>query len=318
MTDGHYLAYYELHEIPWESPAPVRFKDNEDGTIFELGRGPYHVPRMASPTVVVHAGGARIETVNENYVLEGGTYFGMAVPVRLSEEKGSPLVEPGFEQLRRLTEDAARVVGLCLDQRIPLKLVAAYIKESRDNGKPRMLTLWQVRSGGAASVSHQSVESIRVALSSALSAEVSPQVQLALRWYDLSKNATVGPDRLVALWIALEAIMAPVNSHAALVRKTSTHLAGANYGLGLNPEHIRIAIGFDRMLEYRNQIMHRGSWPVPWPVVPGDPERRDWPQILCDVVGEMLRQRLGAPLTGALARHASEGAKMQEDNGTNR
>lgn len=309
--NGHYLAYYELHEIPWDRAAPVRFKDSESGTIFELGRGPYHVPRLASPTVSVRAGGARIETVNENYVLEGGTYFGMAVPIRLQSESGKPLLEPGFEKLWQVTEDAARVVGLCLDQRIPLRQVAAYVKESRENGRPgRMLTMWQARSGAAASVSGQSIESIRLALSSALSTEVSPQVQLALRWYDLSKNATVGPDRLVALWITLETLMAPVRSHAALVRKTAAHLTGKEYGLGLSAEQIRFALGLDKMLDYRNQIMHRGSWPVPWPVVPGDPERRDWPQILCDVVGELLRRRLGAELTGSLAKHVSEGLRL--------
>ncbi len=311
MGNGHYLAYYELHEIPWELLAAVRFKDEDAGTIFELGRGPYHVPRLASPKVSIRAGGARIETVNENYVLEGGTYFGIAVPVRLGDEKASATIEPGFDRLWQLTEDAARVVGLCLDQRIPLKQVAAYVKENRNDGMPaRMLTMWQLQSGAAACVSHQSAESIRVALSSALSVEISPQVQLALRWYDLSKAATVGPDRLVALWIALEALMAPVNSHAALMRKTCAHLARAEYGSGLNPEQIRDALGFDKMLEYRNQIMHRGSWPVPWPVVPGDPHRRDWPQILCDVVGEILRISLSAGTTGTLRRHIENGLRM--------
>ena len=58
MTDAHYLAYDELHEIPWELPAPVRFKDSEGGTVFELGHGPCHVPPMASPTVVVRRRGS--------------------------------------------------------------------------------------------------------------------------------------------------------------------------------------------------------------------------------------------------------------------
>src|SRR3990172_4476855 len=132
---GYYLVYYELHEIPWELPAAVRFKDEEAGTIFELGRGPYRVPRLASPTVSVRAGGARIETVNENYTLEGGTYFGVAVPVQLNAEKGAPLVEPAFEKLFQLSGDAARVVGLCLDQRAPLKKVAAYVRENREDSK---------------------------------------------------------------------------------------------------------------------------------------------------------------------------------------
>lgn len=197
---GHYLAYFQPHEIPWELPAPVRFKDDEAETIFELGRGPYHVPRMASPTISVRAGGACIETVNENYVLEGGTYLGMAVPVRLSRERGAPLIEPPFEQLLQISDDAAKVVGLSLDQRVPLKKVAEYVRKTPEEGKPGgMMVLWQAHSGAAASISEKSVESIRSALNNTLSREASPQVLLALRWYDQSKNATVGPDRLVAL-----------------------------------------------------------------------------------------------------------------------
>jgi hypothetical protein len=311
MTDAHYFAYYELHEIPWEIPAPIRFKDDEAGTIFELGHGPYHIPRMASPTVSVRAGGARIETVNENYVLEGGTYFGMAIPARLIQEEGSPLIDPSFEKLHQGSDDAAKAVGLVLDQRIPLGKVAEYVRKNFKDDKPGgMIVRWQMRSGAAASISQQSVESIRIALNNTLRTKASSQVILALRWYDQSKTSNIGPDRLIALWIALEALMAPVKSHADLVKKTTAHLACKDYALGLSAEQIKIALGLDRMLEYRNQIMHRGSWPVPWPVVPGDQQQRDWPQILCDVVGEMLRVSTGAALTGALARHVSQGHRQ--------
>lgn len=310
-ASGHYLAYYELHKIPWELPAPVRFKDSDTGAIFELGRGPYNIPHLASPKTKIRAGGATLETKNDNYVLEGGTYFGVAIPVRLPESDRSPVVEPGFEELFRMSDDAARVIGLCLDQRTPLKRVAAYIRENRSDDKPgRTLATWQLSGGAAASICDKSVESVRMALDHALNPEVPPRVLLALRWYDLSKNASTGADRLVSLWVSLEALMGPVKNNRQLVGKTAQHLAGQEYGLCLNPDQIKQALGLEQILSWRNKIMHEGVSPVPWPVVPDDPRQRDWPQILCDIVGEILRHQLSASLTGALRRHIDAGLKM--------
>lgn len=311
MPQAHYLAYYELHEIPWEIQAPVRFQDPDSGTIFELGHGPYHIPHLASPKVKLRAGGATLATFNDNYVLEGGTYFRVAIPVRLPAGNRSPRCEPGFEELFRMSDDAARVVGLCLDQRTPLKRVAAYIRQDRDKDKPgSIMAMWQLSAGAAASISGKSVESVRLALDHARNPQVPPRVLLALRWYDLSKNASTGADRLVSLWVSLEALVGPARPQRQLVQKAAQHLAQEKYGLGLSPEEVRKALGLDKMLAWRNKIMHEGVCPVPWPVVPGDPLQRDWPQILCDVVGEILRCQLSASLTGSLRRHIDAGLKM--------
>lgn len=311
MTNGHYLAYYELHQIPWEVSAPVRFRDSDSGILYELGSGPYHIPRLASPTVTVRAGGALIETVNENYILEGGTYFGVAVPVRLRQETAGGAFEPSFDRLMQISDDAARAVGLCLDQRIPLKRVASYLREDHGGGKRgRMLAMWQAWSGARASISPKTVESVRRGIDHLSQPDVSPRTLLALRWYDQSKAATVGSDRLIALWIALEALMAPVTRHTELVRKTAVHISGQEYGLALTPDEVRLALGLDKILEHRNKIAHEGVWLDPWPVTVADPEQRDWPQILCDVVGEVLRVRLGAAPTGVLTEHVEDGLTM--------
>ncbi|MBF8304468.1 MAG: Apea-like [Dehalococcoidia bacterium] len=235
----------------------------------------------------------------------------MAIPVRFPEGNRSPRCEPGFEELFRISDDAAHVVGLCLDQRTPLKRVAAYIRQDRDKDKPgSMLATWQLSGGAAASISDKSVESVRLALDHARNPQVPPRVLLALRWYDLSKNASTGADRLVSLWVSLEALIGTERPQRELVTKTAQHLAKAEYGLGLRSAQIRQALGLDKMLAWRNKIMHEGVCPVPWPIVPGDPGQRDWPQILCDVVGEILRCQLSASLTGSLRRHIDAGLIM--------
>jgi hypothetical protein len=60
----------------------------------------------------------------------------------------------------------------------------------------------------------------------------------------------------------------------------------------------------------RNEIIHEGKRLIPWPVF-DDPIKRDWPQILDDIVGEILRYRMKATLartlnkTGGLSPEAS-------------
>lgn len=260
---------------------------------------------MASPKSITAAGHARIETVNENYTLEGATYFALAIPIGVKGEGTAPEVSPDWDSLSQRADDAARTVGLCLDQRTPLKKVAEYVKITRDDGTVAGERFrWPVRPGAKASVSKRSSESVRRALGSALDSHVSPQTLVALRWYDQSKAATNGADRLLALWIALEALMGP-GTQGELVEHTARHLAQKVYRLGLSPSQVTEALGLKQMRDVRNKVVHRGYSPEPWPVS-SDSQERDWPQILSDIVGEILRHHLNATLTRSMNRHIED------------
>lgn len=301
MPAAHYLAYYELHEIPWKIDEAIKLEARDLGIQLQVGRGPYTIPRMASPTVVTRAGGARIETVNENLVLEGGTYFGIAIPVTTEWRENQSLPQTEWDRLSQLADDAACTVGLCLNQRRGTKKVAEYIHESE--GKPRRMEFrWQMFAGARASVSKRSSAAIRRALGNALDEGASPQTLVALRWYEQSKNATIGVDRFLALWIALEALMGRTRNHAELVKKTSQYLTRKEFRLSSDPGVVSRSLGLDHMREVRNEIIHEGRRLIPWPIA-DDPSKRDWPQILDDIVGEILRFRMKATLARTLNKH---------------
>jgi len=302
--EAHYLAYFELHEIPWRLKNKVVFEERDTGMHFQIGKGPYVVPRMASPSSITVAGGARIETANETYTLEGSTYFGMVVPVSVEGDKDSlRKITPDWDELSRTTSDAAMTVGLCLDQRLPLKKVAAYVRVMEGRKPYSMIVRWEAISGAKASVSKRSTESIRRALGHTLDPDVAPQTLVALRWYDQSKSSANGADRFLALWIALEALMGPARYAKDVVKRAAIHLSGRAYRLDMSPTEVRQALGLDNMHRLRNAIVHHGYNPEPWPITPGDPDLRDWPQILSDIIGEILRYHLKATLTRSLNRH---------------
>ena len=307
MGTTHYLAYYELHEIPWKLPDPLRWIDPELGIHLGIGRGPYHVPRMASPVVTTRAGGAAFETVNENYTLEGPTYFALALPWLADWPHDSFAPEHEWDRVSQAADDMAGIVGLCLNQRLGLKRVAAYVKETRDDGRVgRMEVRAQLFSGAKASVTQRSGRSVARALDSVVKEKIPPNVITALRWYEQSKSAVVGADRLVALWIALEALAGPTRSHADVVSRTALTLTRKRFGLGADIGLIRDALGLNQMRLMRNRVVHEGQRHVPLPVA-DDPLSRDWPQILDDVVGEILRYRLSATLMGTLKAHYQKG-----------
>jgi len=302
-----YLAYYELHEIPWKLKDKIIFQDKKTGAQFQIGRGPYHIPLMASPEVKTRAGGATISTKNDSYVLEGGTYFGAAIPLLPEGEPYVSISLAEWDRLGQMADDAASCVGLCFDQRVSLKKVAEYIRFPESGGsRPRELYMWRAHPGAKASVSKRSVNSVERALNTMLYKQVSPATELALRWFEHSKAVMTGPDRLIALWIALEALFGPVERGTELVNKTARHLALKRYRLNLTPSEIKKALGLNYMREMRNEVVHSGVRWVPWPV--SDERReRDWPQILNDIVGEILRYRLNATLTMTLHKHVEEG-----------
>ena len=307
MGTRHYLAYYELHEIPWKIPDPLRWIDPELGIHLGIGRGPYHVPRMASPVVTTRAGGAAFETVNENYTLEGPTYFALALPLLADWSHDSFAPEHEWDRVSRAADDMAGIVGLCLNQRLRLKRVAAYVKETRDDGRVgRMEARAQLFAGGKAAISKRSGRSVARALDKAVREKIPPNVITALRWYEQSKSATVGADRLVSLWIAIEALAGQTRNHAEVVAKTALTLTAKKFSIGADGELIRDALGLDQMRLMRNRVVHQGEREVPLPVS-DDPAKRDWPQILDDVVGEILRYRLSATLTGTLKAHYQKG-----------
>ena len=298
----HYLAYYELHELPWKLNDNIRYQDTDSGLVFELGRGPYRVPKMASPNVVTLAGGARIETVHDTYVLEGQTFVGVAIPVDVDGDNPSP-ASIEWDQLREQADDLANTVSLCLQQRTAPKRVAEYILRQRDDGKlGGMMARWQAQVGQRASVSARSRESVRRAIDHVHSRSVSPQVLTALRWHAQSKRVASGADRLIALWIALEALMGPVKNHKVMVKKLATHLALKHYRLNKTPVQITEALGLDHIRNVRNKVIHEGGRWEPWPIS-SQTHERDWPQILNDIVEEVLRYQLNATPARTLHGH---------------
>ena len=310
MGTAHYLAYYELHEIPWRLTEPVRLTAPDQGIVIEIGRGPYHVPRLASPVVTTRAGGAGFETINENYTLEGRTYFALALPWQAEWPPDRMAPQQEWDRVARTADDMAGIVGLCLNQRLGLKQVGAYLKETRDEGGVgRMEARAQLFTGGKAAISKRSGRSVARALNEAVTEKIPPNVTTALRWYEQSKSAVVGADRLVALWIALEALAGQTRSLAGVVSRTALMLTRKRFGLGADVGLIRDALGLDQMRLMRNRVVHQGEREIPLPVS-DDPAKRDWPQILDDVVGEILRYRLGATLMGTLKAHFQKGLDL--------
>jgi len=309
MGNKHYLAYYQLHEIPWKLTQPIRLEGRPTGVQVQVGRGPYTIPKMANPTITPRAGGARVETVNDTYELEGDTYFGIAIPVEADLDKGAVIPQSEWDKLAQLADDCASVVGLCLNQRTGLSKVAEYVRENENDGSVGKLQFrWQAFSGAPAIVSKRSSESIRRALGRVLGEQVSPQVLVALRWYEQSKTVTLGADRFLSLWVALEALMGSVRDNVELIRNTAQFLTKKEFRLRMDAEGIKQALGLDHMRKVRNEIIHKGDRLIPWPVS-HDPDRRDWPQILDDIVGEILRHRLNSTLTRTLNKHVADGLR---------
>ncbi len=81
------------------------------------------------------------------------------------------------------------------------------------------------------------------------------------------------------------------------------------FQLGSDAGLIKIALGLDRIRRARNESIPEGTRLIPWPVA-DDPENRDWPQILDDIVGEILRERLNATQTRTLDKHVKEGTRL--------
>ena len=306
----YYFAYYELHEIPWKLIEAIKLEVRSSGIQLQVGRGPYIVPREASPTLITSAGGARAETIREEFTLEGGTYFGIAIPADdVGWPRNGPFPEDEWNKLSQYADDAASTVGLCLNQRRPLRKVAEYIRTDNKDGIPKnMLFRWPLTAGAKAAISKRSSSSIRRALGVSLSEQVSPQTQVALRWYEQSKSAAVGADRLVSLWIALEALMGR-GSHEMIVKRTAEYLTRKEFKLGPDADSIKSVLGLDQILQARNDIVHKGERMDPWPVS-DDPKKRDWPQILDDVVGEILRFRFKATLQRTLGKHIKRGLEL--------
>ncbi len=304
--DAHYLAYFKLHDIPWKVEEKATFKDEFSTHQVQIGRGPYVVPRLATEEPETKAGGAEIRTVHENVVLEGQTYVGVAIPTSWANDQ---LTGGGdWGETTQLAEDIASCVSLCLSQRFAPQKVAEYVRGDDSEGSIKGMSFrWQLYPGARAFVSTRSIGSVRRALNRLHSQAISSGSTLvALRWHDQSKRTFAGPDRLVALWIALEALMGPVENHAELVEKTASQLAAKKYRLGVSAQRIRDALGLDHIRRARNEIIHEGRRDLRWPI-DASAEQRDWPQILNDIVDEILRRRLHATPTATLRKHVAEG-----------
>jgi len=73
----------------------------------------------------------------------------------------------------------------------------------------------------------------------------------------------------------------------------------------MSPPVIREALGLDKIAKLWNAVIHEGLRAFDLPGE-GGASNRDWPQILSDVVAELLRCELGADLAGDLKRHINE------------
>ena len=108
-----YRAYYELHEIPWKLQDPIMLTSQPGGLQVHIGQGPFPVPSMASPVAVTRAGGALITFKNEDLVLEGHTYFGVAIP--LDKEDANLIQQPTgtrWDELAEFADDMASVLHI--------------------------------------------------------------------------------------------------------------------------------------------------------------------------------------------------------------
>ena len=123
----------------------------------------------------------------------------------------------------------------------------------------------------------------------------------------------MGADRLVALWIALEALMSPGSAPRPVAGSAADYLSKPVFKLSDNPVIISRALGLDTIRGLRNDVVRRGLREVPWPVA-DDPRKRDWPQILNVIVAEILRYRLSATLTREVNTHFKKGMELAGGN----
>ena len=196
-----YLAYYELHDLSWDAEPQVLFKDREIGQEILLGRGTYVVPEMALPPETKHrAGGAEMHIGR------------VGMTTQLDEEKTHLVVSIGthsadFQETRRASQKAdliAGLVGLVLQQGFPLKKVAEYSRP-RIGSKGAWSFQSTTRIAGPATFARSDVKVLERGFNNLLDRN-EPKIQLALRWYEISKGLPEASDRYLALWTALESL----------------------------------------------------------------------------------------------------------------
>ncbi|MDA0232541.1 MAG: HEPN domain-containing protein [Chloroflexi bacterium] len=120
---------------------------------------------------------------------------------------------------------------------------------------------FQGYAGAEAAVTTAAQEDIRRAVEAVANQHLAPQVYVALNWYDQSKRAETGADRLVALWIALEALMSIERSRGKLDTKAARFLSSEAFSLGIKTDRIHEALGLGEMRRLRNRIVHL-AYPV--------------------------------------------------------
>ena len=308
LASAYYKAYYELHELNWRVDAPVRIeRADDDGLItgqYQVGHGPYRIPQLAKvDNVRTRAGDAVFVLDNSLFTLEGDTYCAIALAVDEAILDSSP---PQWEEVRNLDEqadDAAAVIGLCLDQRFAARPISRHIERTElEVGKAPASFVLTGYPAAKASMSQRSTKALLRSLGRIADRRPDVHTLTALRWLEQSKRVTNGADRLVALWIAAEALMGGAQGHKGLVRKLASELALKKYKLGLSADEVIRVFGLDQMRKVRNQIIHEGLRPDWWPVDPGN-EQRDLPQLLHEIVSTVIRNRLHATPTRAPREH---------------
>jgi hypothetical protein len=152
-------------------------------------------------------------------------------------------------------------------------------------------------------------EDVRRSVEAVVNRPLRPQVYVALNWYDHSKGVDNGSDRLIALWIALEALVGTAERSGNIDRHAAELLASDKFGLNLSSEQIKQALGLSDMRRLRNLIVHEGYRSSSWDLAVS--LGRDLPQILDDVVAEILRTEMGLSPTQTLFRHVSAQKAMQ-------
>ena len=254
------------------------------------------------PVVATRAGGATASFANEVVTLEGGELVGIAFPMQEVTSFDD------WDDAAGQADDCAAIVGLCLNQRFAVLRRAQFARQHETAAEKRSdVFRFPLYSGGKASVSARSTRSMIRAIDRLVTGAIAPQTLTALRWFEQSKRVMNGADRVVALWIALEALFPRVRTHEKLVRSTARELTKAAYGLGSDPGEIISALGLQEIRGFRNQVIHEGARKFVARDLPGATHDRDYPQILNDIVAEVLRHRLHATKTREVNRHFVDG-----------
>lgn len=266
MAHTIYRAYFQLHDSPWEVAGPIIAWSPSRDIQIRVSRGPLYLPAMAAPKSRTVAGGARIEVADDLAVGDEQTWAAVAVTVGQMPPTNMTDWATWSDALFMRARGFMAVVGVVLRQRRPAIRLGEFFEVHPDEGEVQTHFRWIAYGAHKITLDEQVAEEVRQTLATAVRQEgLPPRLASALEWLEQSKSADNGADRLQAAWTALDSLLGRGGSYADLVDKTAKELADPWYGLGLNVEQIKAALGLCEMQTLRNKITHRRYRPSPWP-----------------------------------------------------